>query len=126
MHLPISIKGAVKTNRQRGRDLGFPTANIDVASDIADGLYLGYTKLLGEGEKTAWPSLIFVGAAITFGETARFAETYILDFTGELYGREIELELLEKIRDNIKFDSAGEMVAQIIKDEKAARVHFGI
>ena len=72
------------------------------------------------------PSLIFVGAAVTFGETRRNAESHILDFTGELYGREIELKLLEKIRESKKFGSPGEMVAQIIEDEKIARAHFGI
>ncbi|MDP2933443.1 MAG: riboflavin kinase [bacterium] len=126
MNLPISIKGVVKANRQRGRDLGFPTANIDVALNISDGVYLGYTKLRRQGEESALPSLIFVGAAVTFGETRRNAESHILDFTGELYGREIELKLLEKIRESKKFESPGEMVAQIIEDEKIARAHFGI
>lgn len=72
------------------------------------------------------PSLIFIGAALTFGDTQRFAESYILDFHGDLYDKEIELELLEYVREGRKFASVEEMSKQISEDERLARIYFGI
>lgn len=73
----------------------------------------------------ALPSLIFIGAAVTFGETKKFAEAHILDFKGELYGKKIELELVKKIRENIKFKNSRELVRQMKEDEIMARKYFG-
>lgn len=117
------LKGVVKKNIGRGTKLGFPTANIDVADDVLDGIYVGRVSLK---EKLAMPALIFVGAAITFGDTKRFAEAYILDFHEDIYGQEIEMELIEKIRDSRKFETHEEMKRQIGEDEKIAKAYFRI
>jgi riboflavin kinase/FMN adenylyltransferase len=120
MNLPFTIKGVVTKNVGRGKKLGFPTANIAAPDNIKDGIYLGYTVFDGK----RYPSLCFVGAAVTFNETQRFAESYILDFHGDLYGKTIALELEQFIRESRKFDSPQEMQRQIKEDERIARVFF--
>ncbi len=118
----LTIIGKVKKNSGRGKLLGFPTANLDVDEATPEGIYLGYTNF----DEKRLPSLIFVGRAVTFGETKKRAESYILDFDGDLYGKEIRLELVEKIRDGRKFAAEQEMVMQIKGDEKIARVYFNL
>ncbi len=128
--MPTTIQGIVKKNLGRGKKHGFPTANISVPSEVDDGIYLGYAVILSDltnvrkGEKL--PALIFVGAALTFGDTERFAEAYILDFHGDLYDLPVEFHLLERLRDARKFVSAEEMIKQIKEDEKIARVYFNL
>ena len=118
--MSLKIRGIVKKNQGRGKKLGFPTSNIDVPQDVMDALYLGYTTVAHK----AWPSLIYVGAAETFGDTVKRLETYILDFQGDLYDQRIEVELVKKLRDNKKFDSGKELVEQMKKDEEEARRFF--
>ena len=120
MNLPLKISGEVKKNVGRGKKLGFPTANIEAPKDARDGIYLGYTLV----DEKRYPSLCFVGAAVTFDETARFAEAHILDFHEDLYGKTIELELVQYIRESRKFVSPEEMKKQIAEDERIARVFF--
>jgi riboflavin kinase/FMN adenylyltransferase len=110
--------GIVKRNLGRGKKLGFPTANTDAPDNVADGLYLGL------GNKS--PALIFIGPAETFGETDRKAEIYILDFAGELYGQEIEVEIIKKLRETIKFDTERALIEQMWLDEQAARRYFDL
>jgi len=71
-----------------------------------------------------YPALTFIGKAITFGETKLQAESYLLGFSGDLYGKEITINLLQKIRDNKKFNSQEELVAQMQKDLIVARKFF--
>ena len=112
----MKFSGVVKKQSGRGKSLGFPTANIDAPATIEDGLYIGLTNKK--------PSLIFIGANETFGETDRRAEIYLLDFAGDLYDQQIEVETLKKIREVIRFDSKEALVEQMKKDEKEARTYF--
>jgi riboflavin kinase/FMN adenylyltransferase len=114
------FSGTAQKHLGRGTKLGFPTANMDVPSQAQEGTFLGWTTLGGK----KWPSLIFIGAPETFGETDKRAETYILDFRGSLYGKSIEIELIEKLRDNKKFGSEAELVEQMKADEQKARIFF--
>ncbi len=124
MKLPIKIAGIVKKRLGRGKELGFPTANLDVdASAYEEGVYLGFTTVspsTGLGAKL--PSLIFIGAAETFGDTEKFIESYILDFSADLYGQKIEVEIIKKLRNNEKFASREALIEQMKQDEQAARV----
>lgn len=112
--------GKVRKHNQRGEKLGFPTANINLNKDIPEGIYLSLLKL---GNKT-YPSLTFIGMAKTFAETRFHAETYILDFNQNIYGKWITVELIKKIRDNKKFSSADELIKQMKKDEQMTRKYF--
>jgi FAD synthase len=112
----MKFSGVVKKNLGRGTKLGFPTANIDVPENAEDGLYVGLANKK--------PALVFIGSSKTFDETDRKAEIYILDFIGDLYGQEIEVELLKKLRENKKFESEQALIDQMKQDEQVAREFF--
>ncbi|MDD5146949.1 MAG: riboflavin kinase [Candidatus Daviesbacteria bacterium] len=112
--------GKVRRHNQRGKKLGFPTANISLTKNTPEGVYISKTKL----GNTFYPSLTFIGRAKTFNEKKFHAETYILDFQQNIYGQWISVKLLKKIRDNKKFNSAEELVAQMKKDKQEARKYF--
>lgn len=118
----MKFKGIVKKNLGRGAKLGFPTANIDVPKATNDGIYTAITYC----NTVTYYSIVFIGAAETFGESDRKAEVYLLDFDGDLYGQQIEVEVIKKIRDNQKFESEAELVDQMKKDEQVARELFGL
>ena len=140
----MKIKGVVKKHLGRGKALGFPTANLEAPEGIEEGIWAGLTTIAtsrsippslprrpacGTGRQSgAWggklPCLIFVGAAETFGEKEKKLEVYILDFDQDLYGVEIEVELIKKLRNNIKFDSQDELIGQMHEDERTARDFF--
>ncbi len=115
------IRGKVKKQNQRGKALGFPTANISIHQNIPEGIYISETKL---SEKT-YQSLTFVGTAKTFNEKKYDAETYILDFDKNIYNKWISINLIKKIRNNKKFSSAEKLIEQMKKDELVARKYFG-
>ncbi|OGE83535.1 MAG: hypothetical protein A3B10_03435 [Candidatus Doudnabacteria bacterium RIFCSPLOWO2_01_FULL_44_21] len=112
----MKFSGIVKKYSGRGKKLGFPTANIEAPKSLEDGLYVGWT----DGK----PSLIFVGVNETFNETDRRAEVYILDFDQDLYEKQIQVEILKKIREVRKFDSKGALIEQMKQDEEVAREFF--
>ena len=70
------------------------------------------------------PSLIFIGAAETFGETEKKVEAHILDWHGDLYGKNLEVQIIKKIRDNKKFSSKESLIEQMKKDETNAKQYF--
>lgn len=109
--------GKVKTHNKRGKKLGFPTANINLSKKIPGGIYISKTKLSGKEHK----SVTFIGKAKTFNEKRFHAETYILDFNENIYGKWISVRLLKKIRGNKKFNSAKELIDQMKKDEVLTR-----
>ena len=112
----MKFKGIVKKHLGRGTKLGFPTANILAPKEIEDATYLALTN----GKS----SIVFIGAPATFEEKDRRAESYILDFSGDLYDQEIEIEIIKKLRDNEKFDSEQELIDQMNLDEVVAREFF--
>lgn len=114
----MKFRGRVKKGSGRGRGLGFPTANIELQIEVSDGIYVG---TVGRAEL---PALIFIGIPKTFNETIRRAEVYILDFNEDIYGEEIEVTLMQKIRENQKFDSVDKLIEQMKIDEKTARFFF--
>lgn len=116
----LKIWGKVRKHNQRGRKLGFSTANINLTQKIPDGIYISKTKI----ENNFYPSLTFIGIAKTFEEKKFHAETYILDFDKNIYGKWISVELIKKIRENMKFNTPEELIEQMKKDETEARAYF--
>lgn len=114
------ITGKVQKNLGRGTKLGFPTANLRLRQDYPEGIYLAWTILNGQ----KLPSLVFIGIAKTFDEPDRKLEVYILDFDEPLYGKNIEIELVRKIRDNKKFKSTTALIKAMGRDEMMARKFF--
>lgn len=118
---PIAIiTGTVQDGNKRGKALGFPTVNLRTELKLAEGVY--FSKTLHHN--TWHNSLTFIGAAKTFDETDYLTETYILDFNKGLYGDSISVQILKKLRGNIKFPSVRELVEQMKKDEEEARKFF--
>ncbi|MCR4305778.1 MAG: riboflavin kinase [Candidatus Daviesbacteria bacterium] len=112
--------GKVRRHKQRGRKLGFPTANINLIKNVPEGIYISQAKI----GSSIYSALTFIGKAKTFNEKSFQAETYILDFKQDLYDKWISVKLLKKIRDNKKFNSAEELIGQMKKDEEVAREYL--
>ena len=116
----FSFSGKVFRHLGRGTDLGYPTANIHIKPDTPEGIYVGYAMILSN----SYPALVFVGRPLTFGETDKKAEVYILDFDQNIYEMNVDVSVLKKLRENMKFDSEEALVAQMQKDEHDAREYF--
>ena len=113
--------GIVVLGDQRGRTLGFPTANLTVPDDYAcppDGVYAGY---LAHGQDQ-WPAAISVGTNPTFDGAQRRVEAYALDRTDlNLYGERVGVDFVARLRGQTRFDSTIELVSQLTKDIAATR-----
>lgn len=116
----ISFWGKVRPGKKRGRIMNFPTANIKLHKKIPEGIYLSYAKI----NKKRYNSLTFIGASETFAELDYKAEVFILNFNENIYDRMISVLLLQKIRDNQKFNSMDELVKQMEDDKEKAEIFF--
>jgi riboflavin kinase / FMN adenylyltransferase len=117
---PYAICGKVIAGDKVGRTLGFPTANLDISGLILppNGVYAAVTRYEGRLYRAALN--IGIRPTVADGRQLR-VEAYLLDFEGDLYGRELELEIGEKMRDEKKFGSPQELKDQIAKDVAAVR-----
>ena len=118
---PLSLQGAVTYGDQRGTDLGFPTANIEVDKRQAlppDGVFATWAYVDGQ----PFQSMTNIGKRPTFGEFEdRTIEVFILDYTGNIYGKSLKIELIEYLRGESKFESADDLKKQISDDVKQGR-----
>jgi riboflavin kinase/FMN adenylyltransferase len=121
---PYSLRGPVVQGDQRGRELGFPTANIAIGLDRALPAYGIYVTRAHVRESTH-QSATNIGIRPTFDvEPTPTVETFILDLDDDVYGEEMTIELLERLRGEEKFASAEELVAQMHRDVANARTFF--
>jgi riboflavin kinase / FMN adenylyltransferase len=113
------LRGMVGTGQRRGASLGFPTANLQQAITLVpgDGVYAG--RALHEG--AAWPAAVNVGPNPTFGEQHRKVEVHLIGFQGDLYGQELAVDFLDRLRDTRPFGSVAELVTQVRADIDRAR-----
>jgi len=118
---PYSISGKVVVGDKLGQKIGFPTANLDVSNLILplNGVYAGCTNVSGKIYRVALN--IGVRPTIATGKPELRFEAHLLDFDGELYGKELEIEIGEKIRDEQKFNSVVELQQQIRRDVTKVR-----
>ena len=115
-----SLRGRVVHGDKRGRALGFPTINLGLPKSRLlprDGIYAVWAEM-GEGRFKAAASL---GVRPTFGGGERVLEAYLLDFSGEVYGEEVEVAFVKRLRDEIAFASPAELSAQIARDVEETR-----
>ncbi len=120
----FSICGTVIRGEGRGRHLGFPTANIDSHGQVLPprGVWATFFK---HGGKTL-PSVTSIGNRPTFGDSLPVTvETFVFDFDGNLYGSDVELLPVKKIRDEIRFRSEDSLVQAMTKDAVKARAVLG-
>ncbi len=124
---PYSVRGYVVRGEQRGRELGYPTANVPVATSRtavpADGVYVGWLRRLDGADAPYLPAAISVGTNPTFDGVDRRVEGYVLDRTDlELYDVLVEIAFAENLRGQVKFESVDALVAQMKDDVDRARV----
>ncbi len=115
-----TVEGQVVAGAGRGRDLGFPTANLRTPDGLllpGRGVYAGRAGTNGSW----WTAAINVGTNPTFGEEPLHVEAYLLDFDGTVTGKVLTVEFWERLRDEVAFDSADHLVAQIDEDVKRTR-----
>ena len=113
---PAEVEGTVVTGDQRGEGLGFPTANLAVPPDLLVpelGIYAGSAL----GHRAA----VSIGTNPHYGGTERRVEAFLLDFSGDLYGERLVVELWERLRDEAAFGSEAELVAAIEADVARTR-----
>jgi riboflavin kinase/FMN adenylyltransferase len=121
---PFSLRGPVVTGDMRGRTLGFPTANIAIGLDRALPAYGIYVTRAFVRE-SAYESCTSIGIRPTFDVDPRpTVETFVLDFDEDVYGQEMRIELLARLRGEQKFDSAEALVAQMHRDIEDTRAYF--
>jgi riboflavin kinase / FMN adenylyltransferase len=126
---PHRVEGVVVRGHQRGRALGFPTANLETPPHTAipaDGVYAGWlNRLDGEGDVDCaerWPAAISIGTNPTFGEGQRTVEAYALDRSDlDLYGVHAAIDFVERLRGTLRFDSVDALVEQMARDVDQAR-----
>ncbi len=114
------ITGRVEQGNARGRQLGWPTANIrpDPHRALpADGVYLAIVPLEG----VEWRAVVNLGSRPTFQEGERLLEAHLLEYDGDLYGRELAIEFVDRVRDVRRFDSIEALREQIARDAETAR-----
>lgn len=111
---PYALFGQVISGAQRGRTIGFPTANLDVGGQMLPffGIYAAQAQI----DNRFHPAAAVIGPAPTFDQYQTAIEAFLIDYTGDLYGKNIQLHLYKRVRDIVKFDSSDELVAQIKKD----------
>jgi riboflavin kinase/FMN adenylyltransferase len=114
-----SVFGRVISGQRLGRTLGVPTANIalEPTNRLAHGIYAVVARVDGR----AYPAVASFGTRPTVDAGPPLLEIHLLDFDGDLYGREIEAEFIERIRDELKFDSIPSLVAEMTRDKERAR-----
>ncbi len=120
---PFAVRGPVIRGNERGRTVGFPTANLAITPDRAMPAYGVYVTRTMVGGAT-YQSATNIGINPTFNDPRPSVETYILDFEGDIYGRELRVEMLHRLRGEMKFDGVEPLIAAIAADVEAARAYF--
>jgi riboflavin kinase/FMN adenylyltransferase len=122
------VVGVVVRGDGRGRQLGFPTANVSVAPGSVlppDGIYAGWLERSSAApDQGLLPAAVSIGTRPTYyedGEAERLVEAYVLDFDGDLYGESVRLVVGERVRGQVRFESEADLVAQMDSDVEAVR-----
>lgn len=117
---PFRLKGRVVSGDKRGIKLGFPTANLEVEPGRAlptGGVYACRAYIDGQ----SYPAMTNIGTRPTFGGGPRLIEVYLIDYNGDLYGQELAIDIIERLRDEKKFDTPEQLIEQIAEDVKKGK-----
>lgn len=128
---PFRFIGTVVVGHQRGREFGFPTANLPVPAGFAapaSGVYAGWMRLAEPGSVPVWPAAISVGTNPTFDDVpAVVVEAHALDRDDlELYGVTVQVDFVERLRGNVRFEGVPALIEQIGADVEQTRVVLGL
>ena len=117
---PYSMRGRVVRGRQLGRELGYPTANLRLERRRSPLAGIFAVRVHGV-ETRALPGVASLGTRPTVDGVEPLLEAHIFDYSGDLYGREIEVEFVQKLREELRFDSVEALIVQMDRDAMAAR-----
>ena len=123
---PFEMTGIVEKGEQLGRQLGFPTLNMGNIQDYVElrpGVYLGLVDL---SDDSSYYTLVSAGYRPTVNGDSYKVEAYLLDFSGDLYGRQVTLKFYRHLRDEVNFEGLDALVEQMKMDELEARKILGI
>jgi FAD synthase len=121
-NLPSRLRGVTAPFNGNGRDLGYPTANLAVATNLKDGVYFGFADMAAFKKR---PALIFVGTPLTLGDRERRVEAHLLDIPNQdYYGQKLALTICHHHRANQKFHSLDELKKAMRVDEAIGRAWF--
>lgn len=116
---PYRLRGAVQQGDQRGRQLGFPTANLGCATLVpGPGVYAAVATL---PDGTPWPSAVHLGPIPTFGLAIPRVEAHLIGFSGDLYGQTLALDFVSRLRDPARFSGPEALIHQLRVDVEKAR-----
>jgi riboflavin kinase / FMN adenylyltransferase len=122
---PFTVRGLVVEGDHRGRELGYPTANVPTQGHLAapsDGVYAGWLRRLDAADEGSMPAAISVGTNPTFDGVDRRVESYVLDRDDlELYGAEVEVSFVARLRGMEKFDAVDDLLVRMADDVSQAR-----
>ena len=122
----FDLDGTVVPGQGRGRSIGFPTANVDTSNELrpAPGVYAVRARPIGSASSPArwWiGGAANIGVKPTFGGTQLTIEVHLFDFSGDLYGKALRVQFIDRLRSEQRFASAAELALQIGRDLQAAR-----
>ena len=123
---PHRLEGVVVRGDRRGRELGFPTANLlchRYAAVPADGVYAA--RLVRRGQREPLMAAVSIGTNPSFSGRERRVEAYVLDFDADLYGERLALDFVAHLRGQVRYDSIEPLVAQIAEDVERTRQALG-
>ena len=122
---PYTMRARVRRGEQLGRTLGYPTANLAVARRRTPLSGIFAVRVRGDAlracDAPGWPAVASLGTRPTVGGSVTLLEVHLFDFAGDLYGAELEVEFVARLRDELKFETIGLMVEQMHRDAAAAR-----
>jgi riboflavin kinase/FMN adenylyltransferase len=118
---PYSMTGRVVLGNQLGRKLGMPTANLRLGRKRTPLQGIFAVRVHGIAELPNAPGVASLGTRPTVGGTVPLLEAHVFDYSGDLYGREIEVEFVSKLREELHFASLDELVVQMNEDAAQAR-----
>ena len=119
---PYYMDGVIVEGKRRGRELGFPTANLETRNELVppNGVYATIMTIDG----VVHGGVTNIGMRPTFGETAATIETHVLDYSGNLYGQTVRLAFVQRLRDERRFEDVDALRAQIDADKRRAERLF--
>lgn len=117
----FDLDGLVVPGAGRGRTIGFPTANIDTANELRPAAGVYAVRVHVPGDERSRGGAANIGVKPTFGGGEVTIEAHLFDFAGDLYGKKLRVEFLERLRPEKRFGSANELSSQIARDLEAAR-----
>jgi riboflavin kinase / FMN adenylyltransferase len=117
----FDLEGTVVPGAGRGRTIGFPTANIDTQNELRPGAGVYAVRVSVKDGSGRWGGAANIGVKPTFGGSEVTIEAYLFDFEGDLYGKKLKVEFIDRLRGEQRFGSVTELAGQIARDVEAAK-----